>query len=106
MINTTDCIYSKLPPDDEQLISSKHVEDNYWNKLGKKVHLVGCYYANLSFLFVSIKSVHKQPQNYIYSVTNKSTKLIYYTNYLIIQQYAATCFDVFSVSSSGSSTCS
>jgi hypothetical protein len=27
------CIYSKLPPDDEQLIYSKHVEDDYWNAL-------------------------------------------------------------------------
>ena len=29
MINTTDCLYSKVPPDDELLIYSKHVEDNY-----------------------------------------------------------------------------
>jgi DNA-binding transcriptional regulator YhcF (GntR family) len=41
MINTTDRMYSKLPPEDEQLIYSKHVEDIYWNKLRKKVHLVG-----------------------------------------------------------------
>ena len=27
MINTTDCIYSKLPPEDVQFIYSKHVED-------------------------------------------------------------------------------
>ena len=39
-------MYSKLPADDEQLIYSKHVEDIYWNKLRKKVHLVGSYYAN------------------------------------------------------------
>ena len=42
----------------------------------------------------------------IYSITNKCTKLIYYINYLITQQYAPKCFDVFSVSSSGSSICS
>jgi hypothetical protein len=29
MINKICCIYSKLPPDDEQLIYSKHVEDGY-----------------------------------------------------------------------------
>ena len=29
MINTIDCIYSKLPPDDEELIYSKHVGDIY-----------------------------------------------------------------------------
>ena len=29
MINTICCIYSKLPPDDEGLIYSKHVEDDY-----------------------------------------------------------------------------
>ena len=27
MINATDCMYSKLPAEDEQLIYSKHVED-------------------------------------------------------------------------------
>ena len=39
-------IYSKLPPDDEYLIYSKHVQDNYWNKLKKKVQSVGSYYAD------------------------------------------------------------
>jgi hypothetical protein len=29
MINAICCVYSKLPPDDEQLICSKHVEDDY-----------------------------------------------------------------------------
>jgi hypothetical protein len=33
MINTVCCMYSKLHPDDEELIYSKHVEDDYWNKL-------------------------------------------------------------------------
>ena len=46
MINAINCIYSKLPPDDELLIYSKHVEVNYWNKLRKKVHLFGSYYVN------------------------------------------------------------
>ena len=32
-INAVDCMYSKLSPEDEQLIYSKHVEDIYWNKL-------------------------------------------------------------------------
>jgi hypothetical protein len=41
LINSIDCMYNKLPADDEQLIYSKHVEDIYWNKLRKKVHLVG-----------------------------------------------------------------
>ena len=27
MINAIDCMHSKLPPEDEQLIYSKHVED-------------------------------------------------------------------------------
>ena len=39
MINTTDCIYSKLPAEDEQLIYSKHVAAIYWNKFKKKLHL-------------------------------------------------------------------
>ena len=42
-----DCMYSKLPADDEEPIYSKHVEDIYWNELGKKVHRLGSYYANL-----------------------------------------------------------
>ena len=29
MTNVIDCTYSKLPPDDEELIFSKHVENNY-----------------------------------------------------------------------------
>jgi len=29
MINTVRCIKNKLPPDDEQLIYSKQVEDDY-----------------------------------------------------------------------------
>ena len=36
MINTVCCIYSKLPADDKQLICLKHVEEDYWNNLGKK----------------------------------------------------------------------
>ena len=40
MINAIDCMYSKLPAEDEQLIYSKHVEDIYLNKFRKKVHLV------------------------------------------------------------------
>ena len=46
IINVIDYIYSKMPPDDEQLIYSKHVEDDYYSKLRKKVHMVGSYYAN------------------------------------------------------------
>ena len=46
VINAIDCTYSKLLPEDEELIYSKHVEDTYWNKLRKKLHLVGSYYAN------------------------------------------------------------
>ena len=48
MINAIDCMYSKLPPEDEWLNTSKHVEDIYWNKLRKKVHLVGSCYTNTS----------------------------------------------------------
>ena len=54
MINAIDCMYSKLSPEDEQLIYSKHVEDIYWNKFRKKVHLVGSYYANISRCAVHI----------------------------------------------------
>ena len=36
MINTTCCIYSKLSPHDGQLVYSKHVEDDYWDKLREK----------------------------------------------------------------------
>ena len=49
-MDAIDCMYSKLPAEDEQLIYSKHVEDIYWNKLRKKVYLVGSYYANSSYL--------------------------------------------------------
>ena len=55
-INAIDCMYSKLPPEDEKLIYSKHVEDIYWNKLRKKVHLVGSYHANISRCTVHIMS--------------------------------------------------
>ena len=37
-------------------IKVEHVEDNYWNKLRKKVHLVGSYYANISWCTVHIMS--------------------------------------------------
>ena len=47
MINVIDCMYSKLPDDDELLIYSKYVEDIYWNKLWKKLHLVCCYFVNV-----------------------------------------------------------
>ena len=43
MINGTDCMYSKLPSEDEQLIYPKHVEDIYWNKVKKKVPFFGSY---------------------------------------------------------------
>jgi hypothetical protein len=55
-INTIYCTYSKLPTEDEQFIYMKHVEDIYWNKFKKKVHLVGSYYANLSQCAVHIMS--------------------------------------------------
>ena len=55
-INATDCMYSKLPPEDGQLIYSKHVEDIYWNKFKKEAHLVGSYYANESQCTVRIMS--------------------------------------------------
>ena len=55
-INAIDCMYSKQPPEDEWLNYSKHVEDNYWNKAKKTVHLVGSYYANLSQCAVHIIS--------------------------------------------------
>jgi len=35
-MNNLSYVYSKLPPDDEQLIYSKHIEDDYWNKLREK----------------------------------------------------------------------
>jgi hypothetical protein len=45
--------YSKLPPDDEQLIFSKRVVYGYWNKWREKeVHLVGSYYANITWCMV------------------------------------------------------
>ena len=42
MIYTTCCIYRKITPDDEWYTYSKHVEDDYWNKLreGKKCILL------------------------------------------------------------------
>jgi len=36
MANTICCVYSKIRPDDEQLIYSKHVEDDFKNKLREK----------------------------------------------------------------------
>ena len=41
-------MYSKLPPEDEQLIYSKRVEGIYWDKFRKKVRIIGSYYANTS----------------------------------------------------------
>ena len=38
------------------MITSKYVEDIYWNKFRKKVHLVGSYYANISRCTVHITS--------------------------------------------------
>ena len=46
-IKAVDCMYSKLPPEDEQLIYSKHVEDFIGMNLKRKVHLVGSYYAKV-----------------------------------------------------------
>jgi hypothetical protein len=43
MINAIDCMYSKSPTEDKYLIYSKHAENIYWNKLEKKLHLVGSY---------------------------------------------------------------
>ena len=44
-------MYGKLPPEDEWLIYSKYVEDIYWNKFEKKVHLDGSYYADDMLVF-------------------------------------------------------
>ena len=48
MLNTICCIHSKIPPDDEQLIYSKYVEDDYWTKLSEKVPRDGPYYAKVN----------------------------------------------------------
>ena len=56
-MNTTDCIYCKLPADNEWLIYSKHVEDIYWNKLRKKVHLVGSYYTHFPCSFKIVDDI-------------------------------------------------
>jgi hypothetical protein len=40
MINVTDCMYNKPPPEDEQLIYLKHVEDIYRNKFKKGISLI------------------------------------------------------------------
>ena len=40
-------MYSELPPEDEQLIHSEHVEDIYWNKFRKKELLIGSYYPKI-----------------------------------------------------------
>jgi len=36
MTYTNCCIYTVVPPDDEQYACSKHVEANYWNKFTEK----------------------------------------------------------------------
>ena len=51
-------MYSKLSPEDEWLIYSKHVEDINWNKFKKKVHLVGSYYADCKHLSLCVISHH------------------------------------------------
>ena len=64
MINAIDCMYSKLPPEDEYLIYSKHVEDIYWNKFKNKVHLVGSYYVKhvtLQRAFYMFRHLYGQP---------------------------------------------
>jgi hypothetical protein len=42
-INAIDYMYSKLPPEDEWLTYSEHVEDIYWNKFKKKKLLFVSY---------------------------------------------------------------
>ena len=49
-------MYSKLPPEEEWLSYSKHVEDIYWNKFKMKVLLVGSYYVNSSRCTVHVMS--------------------------------------------------
>ena len=56
-----DYMYSKLPPEDEQFIYSKHVEDIYWSKFRKKVHLIGSYYANILQCIAHIMSNLSMP---------------------------------------------
>ena len=53
-------MYSKLPPEDEYLIYSKHAEDIFWSKLRKKVHLVGSYHANLLLLLLLYEKNRKK----------------------------------------------
>ena len=48
-----------------KLIYSKHVEDIYWNKLIKKVHLVGSYNANISRGTVRIMSKVNEASGFI-----------------------------------------
>ena len=72
VINALDCMYSKLTPEDELLIYSKHVEDIDWYKFRKKVHLVGSYYANrlLNCEPVGVTNFFNTPLGFIVQVQN------------------------------------
>ena len=76
-------LYSKLPPDDEYLIYSKHVENIYWNKLRQKVHPVGSYCANISRWTVHIMS------NCLDRHPNLRTMYISWKNRMIILRLCA-----------------
>jgi len=58
---SSSCICSNIPPDDWQLIYSKHVEDYYWNKLREK-RTLSCLILNLNhlrnFLSLTMKGFH------------------------------------------------
>ena len=64
MINAIVCTYSKLPPEGEQLIHSKRVEDIYWNKFRKKVYL----YWLLVRKYITIHGQYNVKNKEIYSV--------------------------------------
>ena len=100
------------------LIGEKQTYKNLrdvWRSYPQKIEMEvrKCYYLTKQWTLditgsgFYVKCVdHSRCNNRMYSITNKCTKLIYYVNYLITQEYAPTCFDVFSMSSSGRSNCS
>ena len=52
-INTVDCMYSKLPTEDEQFICSKHVEDIIGINLKRTCISFVSYYANVPIMLTA-----------------------------------------------------
>jgi calcineurin-like phosphoesterase family protein len=84
MLYTIYCIYSKIPTDDKQLLYSKHVEDDYWNKLRKKS---SSFWSSLRKYII----IHG-PQNIKFSSVSSSQIYVYFSVYYFYQDIRREIF--------------